>query len=150
MESFAAFSLACGIIQVVDFSSKVLKKCHELYRDGVSSEHREIEEMARHLTDLCANLDLSDQCGDNELTDLGSKCSRTAEELVVELGKMKVHGPHRKRLAFKKTLRAVFKGNTVDDIQKRLREYQKTLDSRILVDLRLVHCRKCYPSLARG
>lgn len=150
MDPFAAFSLACGIIQVIDFSTKVLKKCHELYRDGVSSENREIEEMARHLTNLRASLDLSNQGGDDDLVNLGFKCSETAQELVAELGKMKVHGPHRKRLAFKNTVRAIFRSDAVNIIQKRLREYQKSLDSRILVDLRFVYHRNSYPSSARA
>lgn len=139
MDPFAAFSLVCGIIQVIDFSTKVVKKCHELYRDGVSSEDQEIEGMARYLTDLGQNLDLSNRGDNDEIMDLGFKCSRTAQELVAELGKLKAHGAHRKRLAFKKTVRAIFKSSAVDDIQKRLGEYQKLLDSSILVALRSVH-----------
>ena len=139
MDAFAAFSLACGIIQVVDFSTKVVKRCHELYRDGASAENKEIEEMAKHLTILHTNLDLSHHGGDEDLMDLGSKCSSTARQLIAELAKMKVIGPHKTRQALKKTVRGMFKGNAVDDIEKRLGEYRKLLDSRILIDLRFVN-----------
>ena len=139
MDPTAAFSLACGIIQVVDFSAKVVKKCHELYREGVSSENKEAEEMASNLTDLRAKLDFSDESVGTELLDLGSNCSRTAEELIAELEKLKVDGPHRKRQVARKTLKIMLKGSPIDRIQKRLDEYQKHLDSKILVDLRFVH-----------
>ena len=142
MEPSTAFSLVCGIIQIIDFSAKVAKKCHELYRDGVSSEHTEAEEMAGHLTDLCAKLDFSDESVGKDLLELGSNCSSTAKELVAKLENMKVDGPHMKRKSLKMTLKAVLKRNSMDVIQKRLEGYQKLLDSRILVDLRSVYCQK--------
>ena len=139
MDPVAAFSLACGVIQVIDFSAKAAKKCHELYRDGASSDNKQIEEMAKHLTGLRTNLDLTNHVDMDDLLDLGSKCSSTAEELVTELEKMKVNGPHRKRQAVKKTFKSMLKRKAIDDIQKRLEEYRKLLDSTILVDLRFVH-----------
>ncbi len=39
MDPLTAFSLACGVIQVVDFSLNVVGKCREVYRDGTSTEH---------------------------------------------------------------------------------------------------------------
>lgn len=139
MDPLSAFSLTCGVIQVIDFSTKAAKKCHELYRDGASSDNKEIEDMAKYLTGLRTNLDLTDGGGVDNLLDLGSKCSTTAEELVAELEKMRVDGPRRKRQAVKKTFKAMLKRNPIDDIQKRLEEYRKLLDSTILVDLRFVH-----------
>ena len=138
MDPFAAFSLACGVIQIIDFSAKVAKKCHELYRDGASSDNKEIQEMAKHLTDLRTDLDLKDRCDLDDLLDLGSKCSSTAVELVTELEKMKVTVPHRKRQAVKKTFKAMLKRGAIDNIQKRLEEHRKLLDSTVLVDLRFV------------
>lgn len=139
MDPLIAFSLVCGIIQVIDFSTKVVKKCHELYRDGISSEDHEIEDMARHLTDLGKNLDLPNQDDNDELIELAAKCSRTAQELIAELRKRQAHGLHRKREAIKKTFQCMWRGNRIELIQKRLNEYRKLLDSRILVALRSVH-----------
>lgn len=39
MDPITAFSLACGVIQVVDFSLNVVGKCREIYRDGTTTEH---------------------------------------------------------------------------------------------------------------
>ena len=139
MDPITAFSLVCGIIQLVDFSSEVMKKCRELYKDGASSENKDLEEMATHLTSLCTNLDLTTQEDMEELLDLGSKCSQTAQELAAALQKLKVDGPQRKRQVFGKAIKAIGMKNALKDIQKRLGDYQKLLDSRILVDLRFVH-----------
>ena len=39
MDPFTAFSLACGVIQVVDCSLNVVEKGREVYRDGTSTEY---------------------------------------------------------------------------------------------------------------
>ena len=41
MDPVTSFSLAAGILQVVDVSSRVLAQCWELCRDGSLAEHRE-------------------------------------------------------------------------------------------------------------
>ena len=138
MDAVSAFSLVCGIIQIVDFSAKAVKKCQELYKNGVSLENKEIEEMAKNLIDLRKTLDLKDQDDAEDIFILGSKCSSTAEELLTELERLKVKGPHRKRQVARNTLKSMFKGSNIDHLQNRLDEYQKQLDSKILVDLRCV------------
>ena len=148
MDPSAAFSLVCGIIQVIDFSTKVVKKCHELYRDGVSSEKKDAEEMANYLTDLRGKLEFPDESVDKDLLDLGSKCSSTAQELVAELEKLKVNGPHRRQQSLNMSFKAFLKRNSMDKIQKRLEGYQRLLDSRILVDLRFVHYQNSHPLLS--
>ena len=138
MNPLSAFSLACGIIEVVDVSIKVAKKCRELYRHGFLSEDKEIEEMANHIMELCTDLDLSDKSGQDEIFELGSNCSNTAQELVAEVQKFRVNGPNRKRQVIRKTAKTLMKKSAVEDIMKRLEKYEKVLDSRILVDLRFV------------
>ena len=138
MDPITVFSLVCGVVQIVDTSMEVAKKCRELYKDGTSSEDREIENMAKHLMDLHGSLDPRTQGCPGELRDLRSKCSDTAQQLCTEVQKLKVNGPHRKREAVVKTVKAVWKRNAIEEIQKQLDGYQKLLDSNILVDLRFV------------
>ena len=49
METVVAFALAAGILQVVGHSLKALKTCREVYNDGSLAEHKNTEEIARHL-----------------------------------------------------------------------------------------------------
>lgn len=45
MDPVTAFSLAAGILQVVDVSFRALAQCRELCRDGSLAEHRETTEV---------------------------------------------------------------------------------------------------------
>ena len=148
MDPITVLSLVCGVIQIVDTSMEVAKKCRELYKDGASSEDREIENMAKHLTDLYGDLDPRAQDGPRELQDLCSKCSNTAQQLCTEVKKLKVNGPHRKREVVFKTIKAMWKRSAIEDIQKQLGCYQRILDSKILVDLRSVRKQTLFLSLS--
>ena len=145
MDPITTFSLVCGVVQIVDTSMEVAKKCRELYKHGASSEDREIEIMASRLTDLYGNLDLRAQDTPGGIQDLCSNCANTAQQLCTEVQKLKVYGPHRKREAVVKTVKAVWKKSAIEDIQEKLDGYQKVLDSNILVDLRCVTHQRLFP-----
>lgn len=49
MDPVTAFSLAAGVLQVVDLSFKALARCQELYKDGSLAEHRSTEEIVGYL-----------------------------------------------------------------------------------------------------
>ena len=49
MDPVTAFSLAAGVIQVIDCSFKVVKICRELVKDGSLAPHRNTEELAETL-----------------------------------------------------------------------------------------------------
>ena len=149
MDPLTAFSLTCGVIQVVDFSTKVAVKCRQIYKDGATSENKKTESMARHLTDLAAHLKLpniSQSLGsapqlyhdDQELLKLAKQCSETATELIDELQKLSVPDRQRKRDAFRKAMKVVWKKDAIQNIQSSLEQYRRTLDTRILINLRFV------------
>ena len=149
MDPLTAFSLACGVIQVVDFSTKIVVKCRQIYKDGASSEYNEIESMTRSLTDLTTDLRLPSTIqspgsapqlyhDDQELLKLAQQCSETATELINELKKLSIQGRHRKRDAFRKAVKGAWKHSAIEAIQKRLEHYRRTLDTRILINLRFV------------
>lgn len=95
MDPLTTFSLACGVIQIVAFRTKVLR----------------------------TNLYLPSQPNHDELLDLGTKCSKTALELIRELQNLKETGPQRKREVLRKTMKTIWKKGAIDDIQKRLEGY---------------------------
>ena len=149
MDPLTAFSLTCGVIQVVDFSTKIVVKCRQIYKDGATSENKEIETMAEYLTGLATDLKLpsltenpgsADQLyhDNQELLQLAVQCSETATELVNEIQKLSIQGRQRKRDAFRMTVKVVWKKDVTKNIQKRLEGYRQTLDTRILINLRSV------------
>lgn len=149
MDPLTAFSLTCGVIQVVDFSTKIVVKCRQIYKDGATYENKETEFMARNLTDLATDLKLPDTSqnllsapqlyhDDQELLRLAERCSETAAELTKELQKLSIPGRQRKRDAVRKAINVVWKKDAIENIQSSLEQYRRTLDTRILISLRFV------------
>ena len=152
MEPLSAFALACGVIQVVDSSLKVVVKCREIYKDGASSENKEIDSMARRLKSLTADLKLPDTVqspgsplslyNDNEeLQQLARQCSETAGELISKLDKLSIRGTPKKRDVLWKAIKAIWEKNTIEGIQRRLEAHCGTLNTSILKNLRFVRLR---------
>ena len=146
MDAIAAFSLACNVIQVVQFSMDVVSTCRELYREGSLSKYDHLEYMTNHLIGLRNALDSTTvqgnqnigQCQDQALLDLSEKCSTTAKELSGELQRLKINGPHNKRQVIRKSAKSLWRKNSIERIQTRLDEYRKILDSHILLGIRSV------------
>ncbi|KAL6720867.1 hypothetical protein ACLMJK_002792 [Lecanora helva] len=145
MDPLSTFSLVCGIIQIIDFSTKALSKCKEIYEDGSLHDYEELEDITKRLTNL--NIDLQPP-GDaktpgnvgapdrSALLDIARQCSDTANSLIKEFQALKIEGPHRKRQAVRKGFQAAWKTKGIQDAQKKLAGYQDVLNTKILVDLR--------------
>ena len=145
MDPLTAFSLACGVIQVVDFSAKTLSKCKELYHQGSLSEYQELEDLTNHLVDVRDELELTTvkqnsadlrAAEDQSLLEVAGQCSKTAEDLVEKFRSLKIEGSHKKRQAVLKTVKLLWEKGELRDTQRRLDGYRNVLDTRILINLR--------------
>ena len=72
---------------------------------------------------------------DEEILDLSRKCLTTAKDLQDELEKYQTGSQRGLRQVVSKGTRAMWKGSTLDEIQKRLETHQRTLNTSILVRL---------------
>ena len=72
---------------------------------------------------------------DRQLLDVSNRCTETADELLNELGKLKLHQGEAWHKNFKKAVRSVFKTTKLDSLRAKLDEYQKLLNTGILVRL---------------
>ena len=149
MDPLTAFSLTCNVIQVVDFSTKILAECRQIYKDGATSNNKNVEYTARQLMHLAIDLKLpvatqspgsapSLYHDDQELLELAKQCSETATKLVDELQKLSIQGRQRKRDAFRKAITVIWKKDAIENIRSNLEQYRRTLDTRILINLRFV------------
>ncbi|KAL8776162.1 MAG: hypothetical protein Q9213_008374 [Squamulea squamosa] len=127
MDPVTAFSLAAGVLQVVDISFKAVKKCHELYKDGSLAEHNETavvtDALGRATESLNASIGKSAahlSKDGSEILDLSTKCSRTAQELLTELQKLKLDQAGGLRQAIAKSVLSIRR-------KKLLREKQSDL-----------------------
>ena len=147
MDPLTTFSLVCGVIQVVDFSTKTLLKCKELYQEGSLSEYRELEDLTNHLVNVRNKLELTTvkqnagilgAAEDQSLLEVAGQCSKTADDLVEKFRSLKIEGPHKKRQAVLKTVKLLWEKGELRDIQRRLDSYRNVLDTQILINLRYV------------
>ena len=147
MDPVTAFSLACGIIQVIDFSARVISKCQEIYKTGSLSENDDLESTAGHLTTLQADLAPPASAngagaptpGDRELLELSSKCTGIAANLIQELQSIKAQiVPATSWKAISLAFKSLKKKSVIGRMQKQLDQYRTILDTTILADLRSV------------
>ena len=147
LDPVSALALACNIIEIVDFSLKAVGKFRELYRDGASSEHQELENMTARFKSLRTNFTIVKQrtresekllVDDKDLHALADECFKTADELTAELNTLKISGQHKRRQVVGKFFRSMRRKSVVDGLQRKLNSYKEQLNTRILVNLRFV------------
>ena len=149
MDPLTALSLACNVIQVIDFSAKIVTKCKELYIDGASAKNKEIESMAKYLANISTDLRIPEtfrsadsaqqECQEDEkILELAQQYSETANELICELQKLAIKGTRRKRDAVLKAVKETWNKTIIEGIEHRLEQHRKTLNTLILIDLRYV------------
>jgi hypothetical protein len=148
LDPMTALSLVGNIIQVIDFSAKLVTKGHELNKsaDGASVGNAELELIANDLQELHGRLKSSQVAqtstirlagSDIALQKLSEQCSGVAEELIDTLENLKVHGTaHRRWKSFRQALKGLLKTEEVDAIAKRLQNLREELSLHILVSMR--------------
>lgn len=102
--------------------------------------------MAAQLQSSCVDLKLnitahstnSQTLKDNDqrLLAISQKACDIAQELISEISEISMQGQSSKRKALGKTFQAIWKERSIDDIQKRLEQYQRLLDTQMLTNLR--------------
>ena len=142
MDPLSAFSHACGVIQVVDFSMEIVSISKEIYDNGSLKANDEMEDMAKRMREFHVDLEPpSSRTGSattsakppTELQDLARKCQETSEELLAEFQKLK---STRKRDILRKIPATINRRKVLDSLEDKLDSYRKILNTHILVHLR--------------
>ena len=143
MDPISALSLACNVIQLVEFSVESVKVCKELYDNGSLDENEKIEKYTADIT--AANKDLQATLRNckpgskpSKILQVAQDASATANELKVALNKLKLsksQGIRRLGNAFKSTLKTLITNGTIQRLQKRLELQDAALRSTILKNM---------------
>ncbi len=147
MEAIAALSLASNVIQVVDFSARIVSKGYKVYKssDGVLVEDVDAEIITQDLSALNGKLQLSyDNVGssaplsedDRSLMKLCEKSKGLADELLSRLDRVEVSGKHRKWKSARQALKSVTHRDELSQFLSRLNDYRSELTLHIIVSLR--------------
>ena len=151
LDPLTAFGLAGNVVQIVDFSIKLVSKGYQIRNslDGSLPENHDTELVAVDLKavveQLSSTLDrapreypsLPFNQQDAELIDLCQECKKIGEELIARLGMLKGgESRHRQWKSIRQALKVIWEKDKVDSIARRLKLYRDQLNTRILVSLR--------------
>jgi hypothetical protein len=135
MEAIAAFSLACNILQVLDFSCDVIKGGVHIARAGGGAipEHESAEVLAKDLSELTIKIqNASSQASqDAELKTLCIQCENIAQELLTILRSLR---PTKKRQLIWKSIRAHWDKPKIEALKQRLGECREEINLYITVE----------------
>ena len=152
LDPLSALGLVANIVQLVDASAKAFAVCHEIYTLGASVEDSrmtyttdQLEQCYSALDNSFKNIAVTASHGvrsNVDFRDLATQCCETARALRTELQSLRKTPGGGLCETFSKFYLRRKKSNSIEKLNGRLAEYQKVLDSKILIDLRYI--RKCY------
>jgi hypothetical protein len=145
MESLAALGLASNILQVVDFSSRIISKAHELRHSatGLVEEHSILDNAARNLTDLydelyerSVPLGAKHSDADQQLRKLQDDSQEIARSILAELNRVKLSSKPKTWHSIYLALNGVLGHKRIYDLTKRLEGIRKEVDTTLLFSIR--------------
>ena len=147
MDPFTALGLASSVIQIVDFSCRLVSKGQNIYKsaDGSTATNIDTEIVAHDLDLLNSQLQRSFHEStyteplskeDQSLVDLCWKCSDLSSELKAKLDKLKVTGRHRKWKSARQALKSVSGKDGIEELANRLALYRDEINLNITISLR--------------
>jgi hypothetical protein len=142
MEPLGAFALAVNIIQVIDFSAKLLREAHELYESstGHTAEHVELHQVSQSLSHMCDSLSPTQhQNGGipHGISEIAASAKVVAQELMALIDKLQLkHGAKSRWRSFRQALTTLWKKDEIDRLQKRLKELRDQLQVILTTHIR--------------
>lgn len=147
MDPLSALSVASNVVQLVEFSAKLVSERQKIYKsaEGTVAENEEAETVTQDLNRLSDNLrhslknsqttaSLSED--DQSLIDLCEKCQVVAGDLLERLNKVKVSGKHRKWKSAFQALKNVSSSKDLEQLAARLETYRSEITLHTVVSIR--------------
>lgn len=150
MEPLSALSIASAVIQIVDFSSKVIARTREVYlsAEGSIEENTLLEDASSNLDDLMSGLkrdvagrsskvgNIRHKTSEQQLVRLAEDSQSAADDLRKALKSLKSRKDGSDRSAVGHAFRSVLGEKEVTVLKEKLDEIRKQIDTTLLVALR--------------
>ncbi|KAH7400016.1 hypothetical protein BKA64DRAFT_472409 [Cadophora sp. MPI-SDFR-AT-0126] len=145
MDPLTALSLASSIIQLIDFTGRVVSNCRGIYKsaDGALPEHQDLELVTEDLVRLSKRQAATPWPKPKDETDaekplhsLSDTCVRVSNELLERLSKHKVtkgSPVERKWKSFREALETVWNKKDLEGLATRLEQLRSEMSLHILV-----------------
>lgn len=135
LEGLAALGLASNILQVIDFSYKLVSGAKEITNSatGVSAQHETFETVSHSLLQLVSDVDgPSSSQIPLEIRTLAAQTRDLAQSFIAELDKLKPKEPKRAWSGFIQAMKEANKSDKLLALNKRLNMLQRSLNSHLL------------------
>ena len=144
LDPFSALSLTGNIVQLVDFSGRVVAHVVELYKSssGLIKEHIELSASARSLKQTANTLSKefsqngASPAEQQPLRDLIAACEGLADDLIRSIEDLTVDPKNRRWSIMRQTARAVSRKTVVHELVMRVGRVRDALNSHLLTTLR--------------
>jgi hypothetical protein len=138
MDPLTALSVCSGILQIVDFSCKILSKGNELRASfsGSLPENEVLEKVVTHLQGLVDQLRRPGQNGGASLKGMVELCLNTTGELLEVLEKLRVHGSKTRWKSFRAAVKSVWRKEKVEELLERLKLIRDEIEFGTIIDMR--------------
>lgn len=145
MEPLTIIGLVSNVVQLVDAATKAATACHEIYKRGATIEDLELARTTDQLHQSYSSLSKSLQSKSTDpilqsgfdLRAFSEQCCQSAQSLTDEL-KVLQTTPGSKREALLKFVNRRRKASKIESHRRQLNKYQKTLDTKVLIDIRRI------------
>ncbi|KAL2872593.1 uncharacterized protein BJX67DRAFT_376398 [Aspergillus lucknowensis] len=138
MAELASLGLACSIIQLVDFGSKLFSKARKIANSphSVGDQENELVTIAKDLKALVHNLE-QDPARDSTLNELRRACCGVADELIRIIEDLKARHPEPggRWASFKQAVSLVRKEKEIQDLEMRLQKLQAQISTHLITTL---------------
>lgn len=145
MESIAALTLASNMIQVVDFSVRVLSRSHEIYAstDGTLKEYSIVNTASKNLTGLLYNFkDLAPKdarqqnAADLQLLELAKRSGELGHKLQALIRKTRPSDTNRKWRSVYQALMSIATDKELMALKDQMHDLRREVDTALLISLR--------------
>jgi hypothetical protein len=141
MDPLTSLGLVASLVQLVDFSGKIVSCSTQLYESstGALADNVAIKAVLDHLILLNDKVKKSGtSTGDPVLENLCKSCSVVAVELLTTLEKIQVQGHRQKLESVRKAFQSVWSKKRIEELERRLAGFRQQLNLHLAVDIRSV------------
>nr|CAD71130.1 conserved hypothetical protein [Neurospora crassa] len=145
MSGLEAFGLACNVMQTIGFAIEMASVCHTIFRTGSPDPSKAT--LLAHSAQITTSLKNSILSAkpvtrdEKDLLDIANKCLDAISTLRVQVDKLTRPSAKGKVLpSLRLGLRAKFKEGNIDKLEKKMRDYQKVLESGLLLRICTLRC----------
>jgi hypothetical protein len=137
MEPLAALSLAAGIVQFVDFSTKLIHGAKEIHQStsGMTEDNRSLESAVNEMRSLSLRLDppITGEQGEDEkaLRRLAAECRILSHQIHDLLKSITPEDPNSRRQSFISSLKSVWKDKEKQELERRLNSCRSQLELQL-------------------